>query len=186
MTDADKLRVVAHPLRMRILGSLRIDGPATSALLARRLRTDSGQTSHHLRQLAKHGFVEEAPERGRGARGRERWWKAVHDAMEFTGPGELGPGGADALQAVQRNARAIWDEAIDRFHEEVARQRWNDDWQRVAYSSDRVLRTTPAGLERLQAGIERLIREADLGEAAAPEAETVLVVLHTYPHRARR
>jgi hypothetical protein len=31
-------------------------------------------TSHHLRQLAKHGFIEEVPEL---ARGRERWWRSA-------------------------------------------------------------------------------------------------------------
>src|ERR1700754_3119944 len=68
LSDVGAMRAMAHPLRMKILGSLRIDGPATSAILARRLNTDSGQTSHHLRQLAKYGFVTEAPELHRGGR----------------------------------------------------------------------------------------------------------------------
>ena len=76
LTEVGAMRAMAHPLRMRILGSLRIDGPATSAMLARRLDTDSGQTSHHLRQLARFGFVVEAPELGKGSHGRERWWRA--------------------------------------------------------------------------------------------------------------
>ncbi|HVT71372.1 MAG TPA: ArsR family transcriptional regulator, partial [Trebonia sp.] len=39
------------------------------------LGESTGLTSHHLRQLAKHGFIEEVPELGRG---RERWWRSGH------------------------------------------------------------------------------------------------------------
>ncbi|WP_433368107.1 winged helix-turn-helix domain-containing protein [Actinoplanes sp. CA-142083] len=175
VADAGMMRLLAHPLRMRIVGSLRVDGPATSAILARRLETDTGQTSHHLRLLARYGLVEEAPEQGRGAHGRERWWKAVHDSTLWS---DLGVGGAEAATVVQRTARAVWDQAIDTYHADVARQRWSPAWQRAAASSDYVIRTTPERLERLNAEIERLIREAD-----DPDAEKVLVVLHTYPLR---
>jgi len=69
------LRGIAHPMRVRILSSLREDGPATATTLASRLGESSGATSYHLRQLAAHGFVEE--DAGRGV-GRERWWRSVH------------------------------------------------------------------------------------------------------------
>ncbi|MFC7278760.1 helix-turn-helix domain-containing protein [Paractinoplanes rhizophilus] len=184
VADAGMMRLLAHPLRMRIVGSLRVDGPATSAILARRLETDTGQTSHHLRLLARHGLVEEAPEHGKGTHGRERWWKAVHDSTLWS---DLGVGGAEAQAAVQRTARAVWDRTIDAFFAQVAAQKWSEDWQRAAASSDYVLRTTPERLESLNAEIERLIREADIGDStaadAASDAETVIVVLHSYPHR---
>ncbi|GIE97530.1 winged helix-turn-helix domain-containing protein [Paractinoplanes rishiriensis] len=176
LADAAMMRLLAHPLRMRILGSLRVDGPATSAILARRLATDTGQTSHHLRLLARHGLVADAPEQHR--RGRERWWKAVHDSTVWS---DLGVGGADTMRAVQHAARQVYDQAIDTYHAEVARQEWSAGWQRVAASSDYVIRTTPERLDRLCADIERLVRGA--GEEAA-DTEKVLVVLHTYPLRA--
>jgi DNA-binding transcriptional ArsR family regulator len=119
LTETETLRAMAHPLRMRILGSLRADGPATSTILARRLGTDSGQTSHHLRLLGRYGFVVDAPELGRGPRGRERWWKA-------------GPG-----------------------------------WQCTAFDL-----AEPAAL---RAAIDELVREKP--------AETVVLVLQTYPRR---
>ena len=49
-------------------------GSATASQLGRHLGESSGQTSYHLRQLEKHGFVEDDPAH---ARGRERWWRAV-------------------------------------------------------------------------------------------------------------
>lgn len=83
--DPRSLRGLAHPMRVRILSSLREDGPATATALAGRLGESSGSTSYHLRQLAAHGFVEE--DTGRGV-GRERWWRSVHRGTysELPGP----------------------------------------------------------------------------------------------------
>jgi len=55
--DARQIRVLAHPLRFRLLGRLRLDGPATATGLARALETNTGATSYHLRQLADVGLV---------------------------------------------------------------------------------------------------------------------------------
>ena len=53
------IRALSHPLRVRLLDLLRFDGPSTATLLARRVGESSGATSYHLRQLARHGFIEE-------------------------------------------------------------------------------------------------------------------------------
>ena len=73
ITDLETLKALAHPRRQRILQHLGLHGPATSAVLARELGLNTGATSYHLRELAKHGFVEDVPEL---AQGRERWWRA--------------------------------------------------------------------------------------------------------------
>jgi len=78
--DPRSLRGLAHPLRMRLLSTLRHDGPATASQLAEKLGESSGATSYHLRQLAAHGFVEDDPERGKG---RERWWRAAKEGTRF-------------------------------------------------------------------------------------------------------
>ncbi|GAA4202429.1 ArsR/SmtB family transcription factor [Actinocatenispora rupis] len=73
ITDAAALRLLAHPIRRRIEACLR-DGPANSAQVARQLGESTGLVSYHLRQMARHGFIEEVPEL---AKGRERWWRPV-------------------------------------------------------------------------------------------------------------
>ncbi|WP_406419900.1 ArsR/SmtB family transcription factor [Streptomyces sp. NBC_00842] len=78
--DVRTLRVLAHPLRIRLLGALREFGPATASKLGDRLGESSGATSYHLRQLAAHGFVEDDPTLGKG---RERWWRSVHMGTAF-------------------------------------------------------------------------------------------------------
>lgn len=70
----EELKAFTHPLRMAMYSALRDYGPATATQLARRLGESSGQTSYHLRQLERHGFVQDDPEH---TGGRERWWRAV-------------------------------------------------------------------------------------------------------------
>jgi DNA-binding transcriptional ArsR family regulator len=79
-TDLAAMRALAHPRRLRIRQFLELNGPATSAMLARELGLNTGATSYHLRELASHGFVEEVPGRDHG---RERWWRAVEVDLRF-------------------------------------------------------------------------------------------------------
>ena len=71
--DPIAIRALAHPLRhdlMSIIGRL---GRATTADAARELGISHGLASHHLRQLAKYGFVEQVE----GKDHRERPWRMV-------------------------------------------------------------------------------------------------------------
>ena len=85
--DAAALRAVAHPLRMRIVGALRLHGPSTASGLAERLGVSSGLTSYHLRALADADFVEDDPDHP--AKGRERRWRAAQDMTSWR-PGDAG------------------------------------------------------------------------------------------------
>lgn len=76
------IKAFTHPLRMRLYRLLQDHGQATATMLARETGESSGQTSYHLRQLEKYGFVEEAPGVGNA---RERWWRAIgfsYDGVE--------------------------------------------------------------------------------------------------------
>src|SRR6188768_684937 len=77
--DSKAIRVLAHPLRSRLLTLLRAHGPATATDLARQLDTNTGATSYHLRKLASVGLVEETED----GRGRERWWRASTASHEW-------------------------------------------------------------------------------------------------------
>ncbi|USQ75686.1 winged helix-turn-helix domain-containing protein [Ornithinimicrobium cryptoxanthini] len=77
--DASAMKAFAHPLRMAMYDYLNDREAATATMLAKHTGESTGQTSYHLRQLERHGFVEEDPGRGTG---RERWWKAVGFRMD--------------------------------------------------------------------------------------------------------
>lgn len=72
IADPAVLKAVSHPLRRRMLEALSDGGAATATQLAKALGENTGATSYHLRELAKHGFVEDVPEL---AHGKERWWR---------------------------------------------------------------------------------------------------------------
>ena len=110
-----QLRALTHPVRLRMLGILRLDGPATATTLAERLRLNTGATSYHLRQLAQHGFVVDDEERGTG---RERWWKAAHSSTHTTSPPPDDLEAADTMDAYLQVVATIYTEQLQRAMEE--------------------------------------------------------------------
>src|SRR4051794_9934002 len=73
LTEPRALRALAHPIRLKLIALLRRGGPLTATQAGETIGESAASCSFHLRQLAKHGLVEEAG----GGRGRERPWKAT-------------------------------------------------------------------------------------------------------------
>lgn len=57
VTSADTLRAMASPIRMRILGTLRVNGEQTVGSISEQLGEAPGAISYHLGQLAHAGLV---------------------------------------------------------------------------------------------------------------------------------
>ncbi len=134
--DAQQLKVLAHPLRSRLLGALRHAGPATATALAARLGTNSGATSYHLRQLAEVGLVEDDPEHSNG---RDRWWRAAHGSTTWRST-DYDPDAEAAVSWLlrrQANLAASW---VNDWLDE--REQWPPEWQGVADQSDYHLHLT--------------------------------------------
>jgi DNA-binding transcriptional ArsR family regulator len=87
--DAPSLKALAHPMRVQILRILQLRKRASVTSLAEELGETTGATSYHLRQLARHGFVEEFddedPDAHRSAGRRQRWWRMAVDQIHMTG-----------------------------------------------------------------------------------------------------
>ena len=75
ITDPETMRALAHPLRQRIMVELNVREHARAADLARSLHEPANSISFHLRVLAKHRFIEEAPELARDK--RDRVWRPL-------------------------------------------------------------------------------------------------------------
>lgn len=76
------LRVLAHPLRIRVLDVVATYGPQTATTLSGLTGESSALMSYHLRQLAKYGLVWPSGHEGRG---RERWWETDPDSLVLGG-----------------------------------------------------------------------------------------------------
>ncbi|MEV0484914.1 winged helix-turn-helix domain-containing protein [Streptomyces sp. NPDC050508] len=174
--DARSLRGIAHPLRMQLLNALRRHGPATASMLAERLGESSGATSYHLRQLATHGFVEDAPERGKG---RERWWQAVEQGIGFDENLLV-----DADPAVRGAADTFLHEVATTHARELStwvgtREDWLPKWSHSTDMSDWTVRLTPERTRELVGKIHELLESYE-GEDT-PDAEQVRFHLHAFP-----
>lgn len=149
--DAHNLRGLAHPLRLKLLGLLREDGPATATSLAARLGESSGATSYHLRQLAEYGFIRESAV---PAVGRERWWEAAHESTRFDFDEDADEStqllGIEYLRAVAGAYALRTERWIDSL--ETMPPAWRD----AGTVSDYRLRLTPEQAARLIAEVEAL------------------------------
>jgi DNA-binding transcriptional ArsR family regulator len=113
--DMESLKALSHPLRVQLVDALSVYGPATASGLAERLGESSGATSYHLRQLEKHGFVQE--QNGRGT-GRERWWERTPGSINIgAGEGERSPAGRTATQLIVRELRTGQQRLLNDFTE---------------------------------------------------------------------
>lgn len=177
--DVRQVRVLAHPLRARLLGQLRLDGAATATRLATALGTNTGATSYHLRQLAQAGLVIEEPGAGQG---RERWWRAVHEVSSWRREAYAGDDNASAavdwLHTFDLN---VMVDNVESWHR--AEETEPAPWRHASDFSDYVLRLTAPQLHdltgELQAVIERHRRAAE--QAAEPDARQVLLYLYAVP-----
>jgi DNA-binding transcriptional ArsR family regulator len=173
-----QLRVLAHPLRSRLLGALRFHGPATSTALAARLGTNSGATSYHLRQLADAGLVEDVPDRSSG---RDRWWKAAHDSTAWISADfDQDPDARAADDWLVRNhARRAAGWVADWLD---ARHEWPAEWRAAADQSDYHLDLTAAGLRALMDELHAVVRRHRAAEVPdSPDRQRVTVLLQSFP-----
>jgi predicted ArsR family transcriptional regulator len=174
--DPAGIKALSHPVRLRILGLLRTDGPATSTTLAARLGLNSGATSYHLRQLAQHGFIVDDPARGNA---RERWWRAAHqmtrtDVADLTAPEDYA-----TFEGYHRAIAVVHAERLQQSVDEYGLL--PAAWREASGLSDWVVRLTPARARELLEALVAVVEGFAEDPADADEAANYEVMLHTFP-----
>lgn len=174
--DAKGMRALAHPVRLAILERLRHDGPNTATGLAPHVGASPSVTSWHLRHLAEHGLVEDAPTDGRG---RKRWWQAVGRGFRF--------GGAEDPSAYRELT-----EAIERSEGDIV-QRWRQEvlptldgeWAAAAGRWNTRIEATPKELQQIDDAIETLltpfVQRQSTPEDIPSGARKVRILRYTMP-----
>lgn len=178
--DAVALRALAHPVRLRILSLLRVEGPSTATALAARLGLNSGATSYHLRLLARHDLI--AEDVGQGTR-RERWWQAKHQSTTFFEPGSS----PEQYEASAAFAEAALTQQIGMMQEAQRRHAsMSPEWQAATTFSDFTMKLTAEQAKALKDKLHELLfdlmRTTMIPDAQLPPGALAYeVVLYGFP-----
>ncbi len=186
--DARSLRGLAHPLRLQMLGLLRVDGPATATQLAARTGQSSGATSYHLRQLAAYGFVVE--DETRTMNRRDRYWRAAHRLTMFDQVAA-----DEASRAVgEEYLRVVGDANARRVQASIAglatvEQDLGPGWLAGFTMSDLTLRLTLPEAKALIADLEGIaaryrLNDPDATATAPRDARRVVLQFQVLPEAA--
>lgn len=172
--DAGALKALAHPLRFQLLELLVEHGPATASGLGRTLGENSGSTSYHLRQLEKHGLIEEATEVGNA---RDRYWRAAEGGWTLAG-----------FELLQREdtrdaAAMLLDEVLRARFERVQRwhregHRWGEAWVDASVEATARLRLDRAQLAALTEELVAVLDRHRDDQRAGDDTDTALVTVH--------
>ncbi len=171
--SARQLRVLAHPLRSRLLGALRLDGPATATALAARLGTNSGATSYHLRQLAAVGVVEEERSENR----RDRVWRAAHRSTSWVSTDfDHDPDAQAADGWILRHQAATAAGWVDDWL--ATRSSWSVEWRAAADLSDYRFNLSPSELRALMAELQTVLAVwVDRADPTADDSRSPVTLL---------
>ncbi|MER6394869.1 winged helix-turn-helix domain-containing protein [Kitasatospora sp. NPDC001603] len=162
-------RLPAHEVRTALLELLAEVGTVTATEAAARLGHSSGLCSFHLRQLARHGLIEEAPHTG----GRARPWRLRQEAPEA---------GAPSAEEFDDLARGLEDESWRRWlgQRELAPAAWRHDeaFSAVAY-------LTPEEMSGVAAAVRQALapyQHREQRPLARPEgARPVALITRLFP-----
>jgi DNA-binding transcriptional ArsR family regulator len=172
LDDPRSIRALAHPLRLELQSMVGRSGRMTAADAARELGISHGLASHHLRQLAKYGFVEQVG----GADNRERPWQLVATSHSHKGIEEQ-PGGAAAVAIFEQ---VVAERTLASFQDwQERRDSWSSGWREHAGIGTSTIHLTEQELAGLDAAIEKLfldlVEERPLDDLAARPAGAVPV-----------
>ena len=169
--DATTVKALAHPMRVQILRILQLRKKASVTSLAEELGETTAATSYHLRQLARHGFVEEfdAPDDQEKRAGRKRRsWRMAVDEIHTTGFEFM-----DNDETREAFTFLLREDLADRGRRlanwfTTARD-WPQPWQRASSDMDGHLELNAAQTRRLADELAAVIaryREAKPGRGA--------------------
>jgi DNA-binding transcriptional ArsR family regulator len=170
--DPVAIRALAHPLRHELMSIIGRLGRATTADAASELGISHGLASHHLRQLAKYGFVEQV----KGKDHRERPWRLV--ATSYTWSEATAT--AEGSTAVDVLEQVFAERALEAFLDwQQRRKNWPQAWQEHTGLGVSNVYLTQAELAEIadafDALLMRYINERPIDDVAARPAGSVPV-----------
>lgn len=159
-------RLLAHPLRSRIVAHLRLHGGATATELASALGTHTGATSYHVRVLARAGLVEDT---GLG-NAKTRIWALADAEEDEPGP----PPSPDESEMGDWLAHDYVDHLTQKAHAWIDQQsRWEPVWQDECGVQDGLVLVGEEQLTALRAELDEVVARYRRIGAGTPGARRV-------------
>jgi predicted ArsR family transcriptional regulator len=150
LDDPVAIRALAHPLRHELMGIIGRLGRATTAQAAQELGISHGLASHHLRQLAKYGFVEQIA----GQDNRERPWRLIATSYSWA-RATRSPEGTAAVDVVEQ---VYAEQVLDSFLGwQQRRGSWPQAWRESTGMGRSTVYLTQAELAELAAAMDALL-----------------------------
>ncbi|MET9656121.1 winged helix-turn-helix transcriptional regulator [Streptomyces sp. NPDC006510] len=163
----DELR--EHGVRTALLELLAEVGTVTATEAASRLGYSSGLCSFHLRQLARHGYIEEAPHSG----GRARPWRLRQHAAAASG--STGEPFGDLARGLEDESWRRW---LTQRDEAPSEWRYDEAFSAVAY-------LTPEEMSRVADVVRRALvpyQDREQRPLARPDgARPVALITRLFP-----
>lgn len=168
--DPVALRALAHPLRLKLVQLVGREGTITGTEAARQLGISQALASHHLRQLAKYGFIERAS----ADDDRVRPWRVTSTSMDTRSEHPEGRVATDLLQ------QQIVQQAVVQLQDwQDRRDQYDARWARPTDLANGLVYLTVEEMEELRAGldalIEPLVRRRRIGDHDIRPADAVPV-----------
>jgi DNA-binding transcriptional ArsR family regulator len=164
------LRALASPVRQDILEILR-RAPATAAMVARAIGSNTGVTSYHLRELGKAALIE--PD---ARSGRSLFWRLSDADVRFSDP---------QLSTQPDLAQAAIDLRLARFTASVrdylARTDLEPAWRDASLFSESAPALTDSELAEFSAAYLALVGRWSAPRVPAAGARPVRLALFAYP-----
>jgi DNA-binding transcriptional ArsR family regulator len=174
--DAQAVRVLAHPLRSRLLSQLRTGGPATATDLAATLSTNTGATSYHLRKLEAVGLVTDTGE----GEGKRRLWRASTAYHSWSNAAfRDDEDTATALDWLQRDYIRQQAQKAEQWLD--AAPGWPAEWVEVFGLNDTFVTVTPEQMHELNVRMNALVAEYRTIGEGDPRARRASVATFTRP-----
>ncbi len=178
--DAGALKALAHPLRVQMYDLLADRGPATASQLGEQVGESSGTTSYHLRLLAKHGFIEEDPERGNR---RDRWWRVCPGGFTLEASQVSDDPGARAdLRLAAGELWRTYARQIEQWFRSA--ELWGDPWTDASVSNLMRVQATPEDMRAIREDVMVVLqRHAERLRDREPPSGSVRVAMqfHLFP-----
>ena len=172
LDDPVAIRALAHPLRLDLMRFVARLGQATTADAARELGISHGLASHHLRQLAKYGFLEQVT----GKDHRERPWRLVATSYNWSKAAETAEGSVAVDVLEQMTAERTIEAFLDW---QQRRKDWPHAWRKDTGLGESAVYLTQAELAEVAAALDavlmRYIDQRPIDDLASRPAGSVPV-----------